>query len=245
MGDGLALHGLSALLVLARVVPLGLALASFSDGWVPLALGLSLSLALTAAVLPLAGEAPRWAGLGALAPWLLRELCIGATFAVALSLALIACGWTVRMTQARDTRAPVDALGRAYVLCACWLVLSLGGLRAVVIALVESFRDAPLSARSLSASSFALGSAQLLVDAFALAVGFGLPLLLGVWLLELTSGLLARVLLPSAHGTTPLLRPLLALLAYALLLVPIASRGPEAARLAIATARVLTRALVR
>jgi hypothetical protein len=43
----------------------------------------------------------------------------------------------------------------------------------------------------------------------------------------------------------PVLRPLFALIAVALLLGPVAARAPEAVRTAIVAARALTRALTR
>lgn len=233
------------LLVLARVLPLGLALLAFTRGWLPSAVALSACLALACALTPLSGPAPTWVGVGELALWSLRELCIGATFALALGLALIASGWAVRASQSADTRLAIEPLSQSYVLCACWLVLSLGAQRAVVIGLAESFRDAPLGGSRLVARTFALGSAQLAADALATALGVALPLLVAVWLIELVLALIARVLAPGSSTLVPVLRPLLVLLAVALALMPIVARAPEAVRSAISAARALTRALAR
>ena len=131
VSGGMPALWLPFVLVLARVLPLGLALIAFTRGWVPTAVALSTCLALACALTPLAGVAPTWVSVGVLALWSLRELCIGAAFALALSLALIASGWAVRSSQAADARLAVEPLSQAYVLCACWLVLSLGALRAV------------------------------------------------------------------------------------------------------------------
>jgi flagellar biosynthesis protein FliR len=241
----LATEGLPLLLVLARVLPLGLALATLTRGWIPWAIALSLCLSLAVALRPIAGAGPAWAGAGQLLLWLLRELCIGGTFALALGLALLATSWSIRMSQSRDTRAAVDSLSQSYVLCAIWLVLALGGLRAIVIGLAESFSDAPLAAGLLSGRTFALGTAQLVVDAFATAWGFALPLLVSVWLLELSGALIARLLFAGGSALGPLLSPLLLLIAAVLLLGPIATEGPASVRSAIAAARALTRALAR
>ncbi|MDB4974467.1 MAG: hypothetical protein JWN48_2808 [Myxococcaceae bacterium] len=232
-------------LVLARVLPLGWTLASLTGELIPKAVALSLSLSLTAVLVPLAGAVTRPLGLAGLALGLLRELCIGATFALALSLALLAIAWAVRMAQVRDGQRPVDAFARAYALCAAFLVLSLGGLRAIVIGLAESFQDAGLGGPRLALRSFAFGAVQLVMDAFAAALGFGLPLLLSVWLLEASAALLDRVLWPAAASQVSVARPLWFFAAAALLLVPTASHAPEAVRLAIASARALTRALAR
>jgi flagellar biosynthesis protein FliR len=125
-------------------------------------------------------------------------------------------------------------------------VLSLGGLRALVIGLAESFGDAGLAGRTLDARAFALGAVQLTADAFATAFGVALPLIVSAWLLDLSVALIARVLaLGSPASAVSALRPLLLLLAAALLLVPIASRAPELVRAAILAARALTRAFAR
>jgi flagellar biosynthesis protein FliR len=249
--QALAQQGWVLALVLARVLPLGLALASLTRGWVPPALALSLCLALSFALAPLAGAPPLVEGLLELALRGLRELAIGAGFALSLSLSLLASSWAVRLSQPRDTRfsqLAVAPLSQAYGLCALWLVLSLGGERAIVIGLAESFRDAPLDGAPLDARALAWGSAQLVADALLTAIGFALPLLVSVWLLELTLVLVARVASardgPREHGAA-IVRPMLTWAAVALLLVPIVSQAPSALRAAIAAARALTRALIR
>jgi len=247
----LVAQGWTLSLVLARVLPLGLALGVLTRGWVPIAVALSLGMALAYALVPLAGVAPPVSGLAELALRTLRELSIGATFALSLSFALLASSWAVRLSHPRDARfaeLAAEPLSRAYVLCALWLVLSLGGLRAIVLGLAESFRDAPLAGGPLDARALGLGTAQLLADALVTALGFALPLLVSVWLLELTAALLERVGWSGqlgGHRGAPLSRPLLTWFAVALLLVPIASHAPESVRLAITAARALTRALAR
>lgn len=237
---------LRLLLVLARVLPSALALTAFSQGAVPRAVAGSLALALTAALTPLAGPLARELDALALASSLVRELAIGSCFALALALALLASAWAVRLTHTHGSwPALVRPLATAYLLAACWLVLSLGGLRAFVIGLAESFRDAPLAASAFEARAFALGVVQLGSDALASAVGFGLPLIASVWLLDASLALLARML-PGASplGASPLRAPLV-VLAAALLLMPISAHAPELVRAAIASARALTRTLAR
>ena len=236
---------LPLLLAWLRVLPLGWALASATGGLVPQAVALSLTLAVALPLAPLSGPIAAPSDPAAWLLVVLRELCIGGVFALALSLSLLAIAWSVRMSQAHDSRNAVAPLARAYALCAGYLVLALGGLRALVLGLGESFRDAPAGVPVLNASAFALGAAQLVADALASALGFALPLVLGAWLLEASSALLGRVLLPGASSQASPLRPALFLLLCALLLVPIASRAPETVRGAITSARALTRALAR
>ena len=238
-------EGIAVLLVLARVGPLALSVGAVSSGFVPVAVALSLGIAVTCALLAVAGPAPAFSGLSALALAVLREACIGATFAIALGLALCAVGWALRLAHgARDPLAhgPLEVL---YTLCATWSVIALGGHRAIVAGLAESYRDAALGVGALDARGFALGIVQLVSDALATALGFAAPLLLGMLLLELVLAFAARLLAPRGLPLTGLARPLLFTLIAALLLAPIAGRAPEAVRSAIGSARTLTRALAK
>jgi flagellar biosynthesis protein FliR len=236
----------AALLVWMRTLPLGLALALFSRALVPLPVALSLTLALTCALLPSAGALPETIGSAALALAVLRELCVGATFALALSFALHAAYWAVHLGEAHELHAELRrTVAVPYALCATWLVLSLRAPLAIVVGLAESFRDAPLAGRVLSSGEFALGVAELLSSALVTAIGFALPLLVSVWLLSLTLAFARRALAPSSLSPQPALTGLLLTLAAALLLVPVAAHAPEGVRQALASARELTRAFAR
>jgi hypothetical protein len=137
----------------------------------------------------------------------------------------------------------VEPLARLYGLCAGYLVLSLGGARAVVIGLAESFGDARLGVPRLDGPTFALGSVQLVVDALATALGLALPLLVAAWLVEASFALVGRALASGLPSDAGLLRSVVYVVAAALLLVPTASLAPDAVRGAIGSARALTRAL--
>jgi len=232
-------------LALARIAPVALALATFSGGLVPREVALSLALALSVALAPLVSLPVAPLSLGALALVLVRELAIGATFALSLSLAMLGVTWAVRMARAQgDAHGLVAPLARAYGLCATWLVLSLGGARAVVAGLGESFVDAAPRASVMDVRALALGAAQLATDALATALGVALPLVASVWLLEVALALVARVVGGPRASPAPL-APLALVGAAALLLVPVASRAPESVRAAIGAARALTQGLSR
>lgn len=234
------------LLVLARVLPLCVALAVLTRALVPLPVVLSLALSLAAALAPLAGGRPLDLEARALAFALLRELGIGSTFALALGLALLGSGWAIGMAGTGPARESVRApLRTAYLLASGWLVLSLGGLRAVVIGLAASFEDAALAGPRHDAPALLLGLVQIFVDALATAFGFALPWIASAWLLDVTLGLVARALGAQAHAPVSLVRQLGFGLAGALLLVPVATRAPDAVRAAITAARALTRAFAR
>lgn len=232
----------AALLVWARVAPLAFALARFTRGFVPLVVALSASLALALVLVSSAGPAPELTSMTTLLAALLRELAIGATFALALAFALLAAPWALALSDAHAAHAELRAvLARPYALCAAWLVLALEGPLALVTGLAQSFRDAPLAVPTLSARAFAFGVAQLAGDALVTALGFALPLLVSMWLTTLTLALVHKALAPRGLAATGFSGLLLTLLA-SLLLVPIAGRAPEGVRQAIEAARALTRA---
>jgi flagellar biosynthetic protein FliR len=218
---------MAPLYVLARLLPLAWALGG---ALIPRAVALSLALALTAALVPIAGpvEGNLWLGL-------LRELCVGAVFALAAWLALASVPWVVRLAQPVGSRAPVQPLATLYALCAAWMVLSLGGLRALLRALAESFRVLPLGG-ALDHEPFVWGVVKLVAAALAGALGIALPYALAAALLD-TGFVLA--------GRTRELGPVLFLGLAMLLLVPVVMRAPELWRIALEAAQALTRALAR
>jgi flagellar biosynthesis protein FliR len=225
----------------ARLAPIGFALASFGSRFVPAGVAASLVLALAMALAPLTQGALATAELGVLVLALIRELCIGGVFAVALALALLAVPWALRL-------AHVDmppALATLYGLASCWLVLALGGARALLLGIAESYRDAPVAGTAIDGRAFALGIAQLVTDALVTALGVGLPLLTAGVLLELLRGLTVRIGGAALQPVWGVGRPLLLTTLAALLLVPTASQAPVLVRAALEGARALTRTLVR
>jgi flagellar biosynthesis protein FliR len=231
-----------ALLVFLRVLPLGVALAAFSDGFVPAPIALSLTVALAAVLAPHALSEDVTLG------WLacLRELSIGATFAFALALALHAAAWAVQLSSVADGLSELRRrMSVPYALCAGYLVLSLRGPEVVVAGLAESLRYAPVGVTSFAGESFATGIAGLVGTALATALGFALPLIVSVWLATMLIALLGRALLPPTLAPLPAVGAMLFTLLAALLLVPIVARTPEAVRAALDAAHALTRSFAR
>ena len=225
----------------ARVAPVGLALAALGRRFVPPGVALSLVPALGVALAPaVVGDALPSHTL-ALVLALTRELCVGAIFAVALSLALSAAPWALRLAHAEMPPALVTLYGMA----GCWLVLALGGARALLVGLAASYEDVPVASVPPSARAFALGVAQLTTDALVTALGVGLPLLMTCWLVELLRALTLRATGASAGPAWLALRPLLLGVLAALLLAPTVSQVPALVRSALDAARTLTRLLLR
>lgn len=237
------MHGLAtSLLVFLRVLPMGIALATFTHGLIPLPVALSLTLALSAALVPdaLAGDA----ALSFLAA--LRELSIGATFALALALSVQAAAWAVQLSSAADALTELRRrMSVPYALCAGYLVISLRGAEVVIAGLSESLQYAPVGLTTFAGESFALGVAGLAGTALTTAIGFALPLLASVWLALLLIALLGRVLAPRTLAPFPGGSGLVFTLLATLLLVPIASRAPEGVRAALSAAHALTRSFAR
>ena len=236
---------LALLLVSLRMLPLGLALGLLSAGVVPLAVSLSLSLSLALVLWPSAPLLGPVSG-GALLLAGIRELCIGGTFALALSLALMSVAWAVQLSDANETYVALRArLAVPYVLCAAWLLFALRAPLALLVGLADSLREAAPSGTAFSAQAFAFGVVDLVTAALLTAIGFALPLVATLWLLSITFAFGRRALAPPGLAAQPSWGALALTLASALLLVPIASRAPEAVRTALASARALTRALAR
>ena len=225
----------------ARVAPIGLALSTLGQRFVPASVAVSLVLALGVAMAPAVGAPALPSGVPALVLALIREVCVGASFAVALSLALLVAPWALRLSH--PAMPPV--LASLYGMAACWAVLALGGGRALLMGLADSYRDAPVASTPMSAHAFALGVAQLTTDALITALGVGLPLLAAGWLFELVRALTLRAIGAGVEPAWLVLRPLLLTMLAALLLVPTVSQAPALVRSALAAARTLTRALVQ
>ncbi len=204
--------------LLVRLLPLAWVLGG---ALIPRAIALSLALALAAAVAPMGPVAGTlWLGL-------LRELCVGGTFALAMWLALASVPYALRLAQPSASRAPLSPLTTLYALCADWSVLALGGLRALVRAVVAI----PLGG-ALDQQAFGWGVVKLVGAALAGAVGIALPIACVAALLELGAVWVGR---------TRELGPLLFLGLAMLLLVPVVMRAPELWRDALQAAQALAR----
>ncbi|HJL14913.1 MAG TPA: flagellar biosynthetic protein FliR [Sandaracinaceae bacterium LLY-WYZ-13_1] len=195
------------LLVLARTVPL--AWIAPWLGWKGTAVPVRASVAvvLAAAFTPLAmGAAPPlptgWLPLGLIG---IREVLVGAAFAVAASLPLYALGWTGQLVD-RWRGSPPDAtasgptggdgpLGALHLSAAVVLFVLLGGHRLALAAFARGLVDVPPGAGGDAAalSAFALGAARLVTAALELTLAFAAPAVVAFLVLEAVIGLWGRV----------------------------------------------------
>lgn len=211
----------------------------------PASLALSLCALLAICVWPAAlAHAPLLpTALPSLLALSLRELLLGSVYALALALPLRALEWGGAL-QGRFSGLP--GAEQPLATLQLWLALAaffaLGGQRLAVQALAHSVTQQPLGKLAPLADlpALAMGSVQLIGDAFALAVQVGLPVAAALGLAELAMALLART--TEAGWIAPLHAPARSLLA--LFVIWIATRAlldnlPESLRRGMAVARRL------
>jgi type III secretory pathway component EscT len=232
------------LLLGARVAPSGLVFSLASRGALPSWLGLGCALALAAGLG--AGLPPVSLSLApfAVSAAILRELCLGFSFAFAALLPFFALSGGIGLVEREPSveRAPFRAL---YLLAGAALTLSLGGLRAYARALSESLRVLPLATANLSRVALLAQTQLIVAQAIGVAIALALPLLTALWLLDLCLALVQRV----AHGESKTevlpVRRALSLGLLVLLCAPLASRLPELTRAALNAANELLLRLAR
>lgn len=208
-GHPLMTWALCALLVFARLAPLAV-IAPFVAGrltaatWAGPLAGAALLFGLTLGLLPVAvSHAPSSLGWNAALLFLaLRELLLGALFAVAVGLPLWAMEWAGALVDLFRGVSPGDGsgegahspLGDMYLLLGLALFVSIGGHRAVVEALSAGFVHSPVGTLPASPSwgDVALGAARQMQLALVLALSVAAPALMAIILVELALGLVGR-----------------------------------------------------
>lgn len=239
VADPLGIAGTVVPLALARALPLSL-LAPLTGRFVPQTVSLSLVVALACAGLD-AAQPIDLAG-GAWMAAVLRELCLGLTFAFACSVPLYAAVSTGRLVDGwgrANARAPAASYGALYELTALFSFFALGGHRAWFASYARTLIDAPLGELSFARTRFLDGVLTLSVDAIALSLTLALPLLVSLWFCELAIGLLQRAAGGSAFSFFELLRTV-AVAGLVLLTAPLLIEAlPQAMRTALAGARAL------
>jgi type III secretory pathway component EscT len=189
-----------ALLLLLRLLPLVLLSTLFTSLRGPAFFGFSAVqavalLALVLGLLPsaLATHATLPSDASSLFMLGLRELVIGASFAVAASVPLLALqqlGPSVESVLAMQSASLRDA----FALFASALFVTTGGLRVVVAAFARSLAHAPIGQSIASENLLATldGSAHLLASVLALGVAFASPVLVSVVVVQVGLALSAR-----------------------------------------------------
>jgi type III secretory pathway component EscT len=210
LGDQLAFEQTLTVgvLVLARLAPLVLLAPWLSLRAFPFTVRASVALVLAAALTPMAmatGPAPCVAvvPLYALA---LRELIVGALFALAASLPFYALGWAGqyadiwRGAAGSEIIAPVTGessspLGELYLYTAIVLFFSLGGHRLALSAFAATFDAVPVGASFHAAAlpSTIWASARLFGRAFAFSAMLAAPVAIVLVTTEIALGIVNRI----------------------------------------------------
>ena len=138
-----------------------------------------------------------------LAALALRELLIGAVYALALALPLRAFEWSGALSGrfAGEGGLP-DVYARLQLLLGLAAFFSLGGHRVALAALAESVVRRPVGALGggVDAAAIAFGSVRLVADAYALALLLALPVAAAVALAQIALVLSARTVLRLGGG---------------------------------------------
>lgn len=204
LGPDAATTATVLVLVLARTLPLAF-LAPWlgyrgTAAYLRVAVALVLAMALTplakagATSLPTAGVA---LGLA-----FVREVLVGAAFAVAVSAPLYALSWTGQLIDRwrgspPDATAPSHAspLGRLHLAGAVVIFVMLGGHRLALAAFAEGFTEVPAGVPVAAAdlATFGLGAMRIVADALVLSVAFLAPAAIAFVVVEVALGLAGRV----------------------------------------------------
>ncbi|MCA9530263.1 MAG: flagellar biosynthetic protein FliR [Myxococcales bacterium] len=190
--------------VAARVAPLTVFVPWLGLRGLPSAVRAGLTVVLTLALAPLAwvSMAPLPASTLAWGVTLLRELTLGAAFALVAALPFEALRWSGQVTDAwRGASlsdlvsfggAPSSPLGELFALFGVVLFFGLGGHLLALRAFADTLVAAPVGAVALDATAGWLMAARVTGDALALAVAFAAPAAVWVVSIELTLGLVGR-----------------------------------------------------
>ena len=234
-----------ALLLALRLLPLVLLVPWLAVPRAPIALVPALTVVLVLCLhAPAAASAPALPLAAAPIALLgLRELLLGVVYALPLALPLRAVEWS-GVLSGRALAAPgADrALSSLLVTLAAAMFFALGGHRVALRALADELGRVPLGHMTGPSDALALvsGTAQLLGEAFALAVLLALPVIALLLLGELGVALAARGSSARDLGwLLPPLRPALWLAALWVGIALLAQLLPDVLRAALSAARAL------
>ena len=199
LGVDLERAGAVFVLVLARCIPLAWLSPWLgyrgTAPWIRAALAIVLALAFT----PIALEAspPIAQNLISLASLAVREACIGATFAVAVSVPIFALGWAGELVD-HQRGSPVStttAFGTLHLGAGVVAFFLLGAHRVALRAFAEGFRHAPAAAgvAEPDLTEFFSGAGRIVALALEMTLAFAAPALVSFVLIELALGLAGRV----------------------------------------------------
>jgi len=197
---------LVGMLVAARVAPLTILAPWLAVRQAPVMLRTAVVLALTLALTPLALESAPELPQSALlvAALALREVLVGAVFAIATALPMHALEWAGSLVDtwrganlaqilAPPTGTRTSPVGTLYVMMGVVLFIGVGGHRVALEALADGLAVVPVgTGQVLGPDAIALGAARLLGQALSFAAVLAAPVAVAIVLVEVALGLVAR-----------------------------------------------------
>lgn len=197
VGFMLALIRISALLVVAPF---------FGSDTVPTRVKIFLSLFLTIMILPIIKQeqAPAGSSLLFLFPLAMKEMFIGLFLGFVARLmfegfqfagTLISTQMGLGMSQLVDPESGQQAspIGNIYTLVAIVIFLNLNGHQMLISALYKSFEIAPLYAANVLENAAEVSTARMFNDIFVIGVKLAAPSMVTLFLIEVSTGILARI----------------------------------------------------
>ncbi len=191
------------MLVMSRVAGLMLGMPLLSSAGIPMQIRILLAAAISLAVLPFAMEhLDANVTLGTAVVGMIGELAIGVLVGLGASLLLIGMQLAAQTVAQQAGLALGDIfnpllesegspISELYFLIATMIFLAVGGDRAVVHALLESFQTVPPLAFRVTPGLVEL-VVEMLVLCFAIALRVGAPVILALMLSFLTLGFITR-----------------------------------------------------
>lgn len=192
-------------LVLFRLTGLVVGAPLLSSAAVPIRVRAAIVLALAGLTVPLVGwQAPSDLGLSELLPALIGEFLIGLTVGLGVTMILLVAETAGTMVGQQAGIAlgeivnpayeePVTVVSQLYAIVLMLVFLIAGGLRAMVAAVLDSYRVVPLLQFRLD-DSYLLLLVELLGTAMMMGIRLAGPVLISLFIAEAALGFLARTM---------------------------------------------------
>jgi len=192
-------------LVLFRISGLVMTAPVFASRTIPVRVRAAMTMMVAAVIFPLVqGQAPERLGLGEALIGGVGEMMIGATIGLSLSIFVMGAevagrtsgqqaGLAISRVVDPTTDEQVSTLGALYTVVVTLAFLVIGGHRATMGALLETYEAVPMLSFSLT-DSVVLLLVEMLAAAFVLGVRIGAPIVVAVFLSGVALGFLSRTM---------------------------------------------------
>ena len=192
-------------LVLFRVSGLMLTAPVFGSQMIPRRVRIAMMMTMAAIMFPIVNaHTPAHIGLGSVVVGGVSEMMIGATIGLALTIFIMGAevagrtagqqaGLSIGQIADPTSGQQVSTLGALYTIVLTVLFLVIGGHRAMMAALLDTYSAVPLLSYQFSDSMVVL-LVEMLTAAFVLGVRVGAPIIVAVFLSGVALGFLSRTM---------------------------------------------------